>query len=196
MTRILRMVMSLAFVCGLSAQAARAQAPDTKAAPSGFKAEAIRSLEDAEKKIIALAEAMPAEKYSWHPEGARSVGEVYLHIALGNYFQAKMLGVQPPEGVTPASLGKISGKDEIVDAVKKSYAHVKQAIMNVSDLDKQTKLYGREGAMREAVLIIVSHNHEHLGQSIAYARMNGVVPPWTAEQQQRQSQQPAKKSGN
>ncbi len=194
MKRILTVALSFAFLCGLTAQAARAQAPDTKAAPSGFKAEAIRSLEDAETKIIALAEAMPAEKYSWKPEGARSVGEVYLHIAMGNYFQTAMLGVPLPQGVTRESLGKISGKGEIVDALKKSYAHVHAAILGVSDLDKQTKLYGREGAMREAVLIIVSHNHEHLGQAIAYARMNGVVPPWTAEQQKRQSQ-PAKKSG-
>ncbi len=194
MRRILTVALSFAFLCGLTAQAARAQAPDTKAAPSGFKAEAIRSLEDAEKKIIALAEAMPAEKYSWKPEGARSVGEVYMHIAMGNYFQAKMLGVPLPDGVTSDSLGKITGKGEIVDALKKSYTHVHAAILGVSDLDKQTKLYGREGAMREAVLIIVSHNHEHLGQCIAYARMNGVVPPWTAERQK--SQQPAKKSGS
>jgi uncharacterized damage-inducible protein DinB len=192
MKRSLTVMISLAFLSGLSVQAA--QAPDAKAAPSGFKAEAIRSLEDAEKKIIALAEAMPEGKYSWKPEGARSVGEVYMHIAMGNYFQATMLGVPVPQGVTRESLEKISAKGEIVDALKKSYAHVHAAILGVSDLDKQTKLYGREGAMREAVLIIVAHNHEHLGQCIAYARMNGVVPPWTAERQK--SQQPAKKSGS
>lgn len=194
MKRILTVMISLAFLCGLTAQAVRAQAPPGKPDPSGFKAEAIRSLEDAEKKIVALAEAMPAEKYSWKPEGARSVGEVFTHVAMGNYYLPKMLGAPVPEGVTQDSLSKLTDKAQIVDAVKKSYAHVKQAMLDVSDLDKMTKIFGREGTMREAIIIMVSHNHEHLGQCIAYARMNGVVPPWTAERQK--SQQPAKKSGS
>ena len=171
----------------------KAEKPDTKeievkamaTASSAVRGEIVRQIEDAEKKLLALAEAMPAEKFAWRPaEGVRSVGEVFGHVSGGNYFLPTLWGGKIPEGVDPRGFEKAGGdKAKTVDALKKSFANVKQAIAATpnADLDKTAKLFGREGTVREAILIVATHAHEHLGQAIAYARMNGVAPPWSAQ---------------
>jgi uncharacterized damage-inducible protein DinB len=152
------------------------------AAGSGVKADALRSLDDAEKKLVALAEAMPVDKYTWHPEGARSVGEVFNHVAGANYFIPTLLGVKMPAGVDPRTFDKSAGdKAKTIETLKASFDHVKAAINGVpeADLGKSVKIFDHDGTYREVLFILVSHAHEHLGQSIAYARVNGVVPPWS-----------------
>ena len=156
----------------------QAQAP---AAATGVKAELIRAIESAEGHAIALAEKFPQEKYGWHPEGARTTGEVFMHIAAGNYSYANLLGVPRPEGMTGAALAKITDKAQIIDILKKSFAQVKGAIEN-ADVEKPVKLYGRDTVAREVMIAAVAHCHEHVGQLIAYARVNGIVPPWSEEQ--------------
>ena len=167
-----------ALVVGLAAPAARAQA-QTPPAPSTVKAEAIRAIEAAENHLVALAEKFPQEKYAWHPEGARSTSEVFMHIAAGNYAYAKLMGTPQPEGTTSAVLTKITDKAKVVETLKASFAHVKAAIQNVPDVDKAIKVYGHDGSVREAMIVAATHCHEHLGQLIAYARVNGIVPPWS-----------------
>ncbi|HEX4959605.1 MAG TPA: DinB family protein [Thermoanaerobaculia bacterium] len=153
------------------------------AAAGGVKADFLRSLGDAQKKLLALAEAMPADKYGWRPgEGVRSVGEVFAHVAGANYFIPTLWGTKMPDGVDPRGFEKAGGdKAKTIDTLKKSFDHATQAIQNLPDADlgKAVKIFDHEGTYREAVLIIVSHAHEHLGQSIAYARSNNVVPPWS-----------------
>jgi uncharacterized damage-inducible protein DinB len=165
---------------GLAAQPARVQA-QTPPAPAPVKAEVIRSIEAAENHLVALAGKFPQEKYGWHPEGARSTSEVFMHIAAGNYAYAKVLGTLPPEGTTSAVLLKITDKAKVVETLKNSFAHLKTAIQNVPEVDKAIKLYGRDATMREAMIVAATHCHEHLGQLIAYARVNGIVPPWSEE---------------
>jgi uncharacterized damage-inducible protein DinB len=155
---------------------------DARPGGSGIKADMVRSVDDAQKKLVALAEAMPADKYTWHPEGARTVGEVFAHVASANYFFPTFWGVKPPAGVEPRGFDKEAGdKAKTLDHLKKSFDHAKQAIESMPDADlgKKVKIFDRDGTYGEAVLIVVSHAHEHLGQSIAYARSNGVVPPWS-----------------
>ena len=179
-------VVALALPLAAHGQAATAAKP---AAPAtGLRAELLTSLDDAAKKVVELAEAMPPEKLAWRPgEGVRSTSEVFMHIAGGNYFLPTFIGVQAPAGLT-RDMEKETDKAKILDALRKSYEHARQAINGVPDaeLDKKIKLFGREATQREALLLMVNHSHEHLGQAIAYARMNGVVPPWTAERQARQ----------
>ena len=157
--------------------------PAAVATTGGSKAEIVRSLDDAQKKLMALAEAMPAEKYTWRPgEGVRSVGEVFAHVAGGNYFIPTLWGAKPPAGVDPRGFDKEAGdKAKTIDTLKKSFDAVKQAIAAVPDaeLGKTVKIFDHDGTVREVILIIATHAHEHLGQSIAYARTNGVVPPWS-----------------
>jgi uncharacterized damage-inducible protein DinB len=154
------------------------------AVEKGVRAEIERSIGDAQQKLLALAEAMPADKYGWRPgAGVRSVGEVYMHVASANYFLPTLWGGKMPEGVDVRGLEKLGGdKAKSVEALKKSFEHVRAAMAAVpaADLDKAVKLFDHQGTVREAFLIVASHAHEHLGQSIAYARMNSVTPPWSA----------------
>ena len=168
-------------------KAVEKKAESKPAHASSVKADIVRSLDDAQQKLVDLAEAMPAEKYTWRPgEGVRSVGEVFAHVAGGNYFLPTLWGAKPPAGVNPRGFEKEGGdKAKTIDNLKKSFDSVKQAIAAVpdSDLDRTVKVFDHDGTVREVLLIVATHAHEHLGQAIAYARSNGVVPPWSRQGQ-------------
>ena len=154
----------------------------------GFRLEFLRGYDDLEKKFLSLAEAFPDEKYTWRPmDGVRSVGEILGHVAGGNYGYGVWLGVQPPAGVDRQGLEKMTDKSKLIEAIKNSFDHYRQAVLKIpdEDLEKAVKMLNRQGTIREALLFVAAHQPEHLGQLIAYARMNGVVPPWTAERQQQ-----------
>ena len=147
-------------------------------------------LEDAAKKIIALAEAVPEDKYSWRPgEGVRSVSEVFMHIAGANYLLPTFIGVKADgfEGrqgfQKMQQMEKITGKTKIVEQLKKSFDHARHAIRSTKDseLDKSVDFFGNKTTYRGLLNILASHCHEHLGQSIAYARINKIVPPWSRQ---------------
>lgn len=157
-----------------------------QAPKSGFRAEMLGQLDDVEKKIEDLADAVPAEKYSWRPgEGVRSVSEVYVHIAGSNYFFMTFLGVKPPMKMDASLEKTVTDKAEVVKLLRPSFDHVRQTILGLSDkdLEKTTEMFGSTVTYRNALITEISHLHEHLGQSIAYARVNDVVPPWTAAEQ-------------
>ena len=167
------------------------------ASGSNARTEALALFDDAANKIIRLAEAIPAEKYTWRPgEGVRSVSEVLLHVSAGNFNIPRRIGTPPPEGFTPQGFEKsTTDKAKIIETVKNSVEHVRKAYNNVSDADLEKTapwFGGRQATYREIMFFLAGHTHEHLGQLIAYARMNGVTPPWNEEHQQRQ-QQPAKR---
>jgi uncharacterized damage-inducible protein DinB len=199
MKRIALHLLSLALLLALTPRPAPAQAtaPGAPAAPtSGLRAEFLFNISGVERELVSLAEKMPAEKYSWRPgEGVRSVSEVYMHIAGGQFLYASVLGVPIPTGFDQNFEKVYTDKAKVVEWLKLSFANVKQAAINLSDadLDQTVKIFGREGTKRSVLLRSMSHGHEHLGQSIAYARMNHVTPPWTEEAQQRQQQAPPKK---
>jgi uncharacterized damage-inducible protein DinB len=173
-----------------------AVAPSTVA--TGSKAEFLEEIAYYEQRYVRLAESVPADKYAWRPaEGVRSIGEVYTHIVAANYGVARSLGTQPPAGLDFKSIAAMStDKAKTVEALKDSFAHFRQAIQALSDADadKPQKMFGRQTTLRGSFIMITGHFGEHLGQSIAYARMNGVVPPWTEEQQQQQKQAEKPKS--
>ncbi len=160
---------------------------------SGFRAEYIAQVDFVGKRLLDLANAVPQEKYSWRPApGVRSVSEVYVHVAGGDYLIPSMMGAKIPEGISRDMEKTITEKAKVVDTLKKSLEHVKTVAANMSDsdLDKKVKAFGgREMSQRELMLVLLNHMHEHLGQSIAYARMNGVTPPWSES-----GEPPAKKS--
>ena len=154
----------------------------------GVRGSILFQIDQAREKLIALANAIPTEKYGWRPgEGVRSPGEVFNHVASANFFLPTFWGAKVPAGVNPQTLEKeMSGdKAKTIDALTRSFDNVREAILAVpdSDLDRKVKLFGQEATVRDAMMVLVSHAHEHLGQSIAYARSNGVVPPWSAKGQ-------------
>jgi uncharacterized damage-inducible protein DinB len=175
----------------------KAPAITSTAPTSGFRAEFLEGIAYYEQRYTRLAEAMPAEKYAWRPgEGVRSVGEVFTHIIGANYGVARALGTAPPRGFDFKALGALSNdKPKTVQALKDSFAHLRNATLalNDGDADKPQKMFGRQSTLRGSFAMIIGHFGEHLGQSIAYARVNAVVPPWTEEAQQQQQQKPADK---
>jgi uncharacterized damage-inducible protein DinB len=138
----------------------------------------------AQEDVLDLAEAMPAEKYTFRPaEGVRTAGEVYMHIAEGNFTVSHLWGKLPPAGVDPKSFEKdATNKEKVLATLKASYAFLRDQIKALSeeDMNRIIQVYDHPGTIREALLFVSNHNQAHLGQSIAYARAAGVVPPWTA----------------
>ena len=136
-------------------------------------------------KLVALAKAMPEEKYTWSPmEGVASVARVYMHIARYNYFYPEIaLDVASPMGAAEYDSWEehVTDKDKVVAILTESMEHVRRVAghMSAMDLSEQTRLYGRDVGQWAVLLQLVAHMNEHLGQSIAYARTNHVVPPWS-----------------
>ncbi len=149
--------------------------------PVGFRAEFLAQLDDVQKKAVSLANAVPEEKYAWRPtEGVRSVGEVFVHIASANYGIPVFLGMKPPAGLDRDAETKITSKDKVVELLTESFENVRKTALSIpdADLDKTVKFFGGKMATKRAVLLLMAtHMHEHLGQAIAYARMNNVIPP-------------------
>lgn len=153
------------------------------AAADDYRDEALARLSTLEEKIVGLAEAVPAENYTWRPmDGVRSVSEVYLHVAAANYGIPRTFGTPPPDGFSFGGYDKqTTKKAEILPKLKDSFAHIRSAVekLTAGDEEKTVKLFGQDMTMRAAVWRTLEHLSEHLGQSIAYARANKVVPPWS-----------------
>jgi uncharacterized damage-inducible protein DinB len=152
--------------------------------PTGFRQEFLGQFNSSMSKFIALAEAMPAEKYAWSPgAGVMTVAKVYAHVAHYNYrYPSQDMSVALPAGVKLDTLEAVAAKAHVVALLRQSGEFVRKAVREMPDdqLAAQTRHYGRD-VQRWAVLFqLLAHMNEHLGQSIAYARMNGVVPPWSS----------------
>jgi len=105
------------------------------------------------------------------------------------------IGIQAPVGFDFATYEKsMTKKSDIVKSLKDSFAHMEGALkaMSDADMDKPAEFFGMKTTKRGAFLLLLSHAHEHLGQSIAYARSNKVTPPWTAKQQAAETKAPTK----
>ena len=180
-------LVTLALAAALFASGA-ASAQDTAAGAGapGVKGDILFWIQDAEGKLLQLAEAMPEKTYEWRPDkGVRSVGEVYMHVAAANYGVPSFIGVKPPEGFNFGTYEKsLTKKADIVAALRSSFAHMEASLtaMSDADLEKPAEFFGMKTTTRGAYFLLLSHAHEHLGQSIAYARSNKVTPPWTAQQ--------------
>jgi len=137
-----------------------------------------------EEQIIGLAEAFSEDQYDWSPgEGVRSVGEALMHVAQANYFFLTKLGFDPPEGLDMMNLGSVTGKDNILEEVKNSFAYAKELIPQVESdqLSETVEFPFGEFSKMSTLLILMEHSGEHKGQLIAYARSNGIVPPWSEQ---------------
>jgi uncharacterized damage-inducible protein DinB len=137
------------------------------------------------QQLIALAEAIPAEKYSWRPApGVRSVSEVFMHIALANFYLLSVTGPKMPADMTSENLEKtVTKKADVIDWLKRSLAAVKtaRAQLKPGDLERKVKIEGKTVTVDGMYLRIIIHDNEHMGQLVAYARMNGIVPPWSKQ---------------
>jgi uncharacterized damage-inducible protein DinB len=184
--RIMRPVSVLAslpaLVLALSLSPVPCEAQGTPA-PPGSREELLKQFNTSASKFERLAAAMPADKFSWSPgPGVMSVAEVYAHVANYNYaYPSQNMGVAAPRGIRLDTLERMKDKAQIVALLKSSAEYVRQGVkqMPEAQLGQSTQLYGDTVPQWAVLLQLVAHMNEHLGQSIAYARMNGVVPPWS-----------------
>jgi len=134
------------------------------------------------QQLIALAEATPADKFAWRPApGVRSTSEVYMHIALANFYLLSVTGPKMPADMKLDMEKTVTSKEDVIRWLKRSLEAVKtaRAAVTSSDLQRKVKIADREATVDGMYLRIIIHDNEHMGQLIAYARMTGVVPPWS-----------------
>ncbi len=175
--------------CGFALLATVASVTTVQAQHS-LMADLMSDVAEVEEKLLGLANAMPADKYDWRPgEGVRSVGEVFQHVAADNYLlAAPFLDVPAWTEMDASDYGTVQAferrdipRAQIIDELTQSFAHLKNAMEMMTDarLRESVSLFGRTWTAQSLWVLTVTHIHEHLGQSIAYARTNGVVPPWS-----------------
>lgn len=159
---------------------------DNKTSPpkiKGFQAETIGLITFAQSRYIALAKAVPQEKYSYRPgKGVRSFGEILTHMIGANYGLPGVVGVKPPtDAPKNADIGKLTDKKQIIEHLNKSFEHTKNAVkgMSKADLEKDVKFFGSDTTYRGVVSFMNAHTNQHLGNLVTYARVNGIVPPWS-----------------
>ncbi len=156
---------------------------------TGYRSEVLAEVMVQEDKFTRLAEAIPADKYTWRPApDVRSFSEVFLHVSAANFNLYKLVGTPPPTGFDLKGLEKsTTDKAKVIATLKDSFAHAKKAItaMPDADLEKSLDWFGGKNTQRGILLFIVRHAAEHLGQSIAYARVVGIIPPWTEDTQRK-----------
>jgi uncharacterized damage-inducible protein DinB len=166
------------------------------AGPAGAQTSTVMSdlvgdVGEVREKLVGLARAMPEGTYDWRPgEGVRSVAEVFKHVAADNYLIPEIVGIEAPEGTGIDASNYQSAvsfearsltKDQVVAELDASFAHLTKAMGEAAkgDLSREVMLFGSKSTAQQVWILVTTHVHEHLGQAIAYARSNGVVPPWS-----------------
>jgi len=177
----------LVLLLSLFASVAAAQTQSAPAYPPGIRGDFLRQLDEVEKKMVDLAQAIPAEKFAWRPgDGVRSISEVYVHVAIGNFLMPQFIGIQPPPGIGPELEQSVTEKAKIVPLLQQSFQHVRKAVQSLPDsrLTASASFFGEQTNVGDVLFRMANHQHEHLGQMIAYARVNSIVPPWSATTKQ------------
>ena len=148
-------------------------------------------VEEVERKMLGLARAIPEDKYSWRPAaGVRSIGDVLLHVAADNYLIPAALGfpadastgIKGDDYKTALAFEKRAmNKAATIAELEKSFAHLKKTLSDTPDarLNQAVSMFGMNLTGQKAWILATTHLHEHLGQMIAYARSNGIAPPWS-----------------
>ena len=169
-----------------TASPARAQDVVSKDAAAAVKASFLADIDAMRVKFVGLAEAFPQDKYTWRPmDGVRSVSEVLMLAAMEGYsFIPNSFGGKPADlgsKEEAAKLRTLSDKAAVIDHLNKGFAYAKSALEGIdpATLTGKRKLFGRDLSVVDTALFVGGDLHEHLGQLIAYARTNHIVPPWS-----------------
>lgn len=172
---------ALAVALLLVSPVAFAEHHEAETAPGSFRAGILKDVNNMEKKIMGLAEAIPAGSYGWGPAPeVRSTAASFVHMAQANHQILQALGVEAPEGLADME-ANVTEKADVQAALTASFAAVTEAVKGLSDddLDTMVPFFGSEWSKRHILMLVSGHCHEHLGQAIVYARSMGVVPPWS-----------------
>lgn len=187
MRAFVRLAVPVAVLTAVLATAARAQHGSHGSLTADLRAD----IEQVEKKMLDLARAIPEEKYGWRPgAGVRSIGEVVLHVTADNYLIPAALGTpaDPATGIKGDDYNtalayekRTMNKAAAIAEMEKSFAHLKKALSDTpaERLGQSVSMFGTSLSNQQAWILATTHVHEHLGQMIAYARSNGIKPPWS-----------------
>ena len=137
------------------------------------------------QQLVDLAEATPQDKFSWRPApGVRSTSEVYMHIALANFYLLSVTGPKMPADLKLEMEKSVTSKADVIDWLKRSLDAVKEAhgTVTAKDLERKVHIADRDATVDGMYLRIIVHANEHMGQLVAYARMTGVTPPWSKKE--------------
>jgi uncharacterized damage-inducible protein DinB len=188
----LGLLMLIAGQTAAAAQQAAAPSADKTAPSYDMKAQAALDLQQLQQKFTALAGAIPQEKYTWRPaEGVRSISELLLHVAAAGFNFPVARGTAPFPGFDAKDFEKsTTDKAKVVDWLNKSFTYAIASVQSMSNADfaKLLPKLGPDANQGDVIYLMVTHAHEHLGQAIANARANGIVPPWTAAAQKKNPQ--------
>jgi len=184
--RTLAMLSLASLVCLATAAPVRAQDVINKEGAALVKASFLNDLDTLRGKFLGLAEAFPQDKYTWRPmDGVRSVSEVLMLAAFEGYnFIPSTFGAKGADLGTreeAAKLRTLTDKAQVIEHLNKGFAHAKSEMqaLDAATLTGTRKVMGRDLSVADGALLIGGDLHEHLGQLIAYARMNHIVPPWS-----------------
>jgi uncharacterized damage-inducible protein DinB len=133
-------------------------------------------------QLVALAEATPEDKFAWRPaKGVRSTSEVYMHVVIANFGLLSVTGPRMPDDLKEGMEKTVTSRAEVIKWLKRSLEAVRAAHASEKPADLQRKVHiaDRDATVDGMYLRIIIHANEHMGQLIAYARMTGVVPPWS-----------------
>ena len=148
----------------------------------GFRGEFLWELEIVERQTLALAEAIPSDHYDWRPDPkARSVSEVLVHVATGNFLLLDVAGRPASEAGRNGELEHgLRQKTPIIDLLRRSFETARAVIAEASEaeLNRSLHFFGEETTIRRVFLRLLAHTHEHMGQMIGYARGMGLNVPW------------------
>jgi len=176
---------------GMGGSLSGQDAASTDKTPPSYdmKPQSLLDLEQVQKKLVALADALPDGKMTWRPSAdSRSFAEVFLHSAGERYFILGLGGATPPASYNGKTFEKsTTDKAKIIAELNSSWDFTKKTIgdMTNADFAKPVPKLGPQANAGDPVYLLVADAHEHLGQLIAYARVNGIVPPWTAAAQKQ-----------
>ncbi|HJZ98359.1 MAG TPA: DinB family protein [Candidatus Solibacter sp.] len=151
-------------------------------------AELLLAFEGAQNQVLQLARVVPEEKYGWRPApGVRSFKEVFLHIVNGDsllqHISEGLVGEKLSSEIEANAKAESDAltKDQVIAKLTESFAAVRKAMEDATagSLSREAQFFGRTTTARGIYTVIDTHIAEHLGQLIAYCRMNGIVPPWS-----------------
>jgi uncharacterized damage-inducible protein DinB len=189
------LVILSAVTIGAWAQNSAPTGADSTSPSYDMKAQSLLDLQVVQKKFADLANVVPADKFTWRPSAdSRSFAEVFLHVAGERYQILALMGAQPPAGFDAKTFEKsTTDKARILDELNRTWDFTQKTINGMSNADfaKLLPKLGPQANAGDVVYILVADAHEHLGQVVAYARENGIVPPWTAEAQKKAAEKKA-----
>jgi hypothetical protein len=189
LSRLGALLVMLLAACRAQEAAPPAESATATGAAGSLVADLLADLGTVETKLVDLAGAIPENIYNWRPDTVRTVRRVLLHVAADNYVLPAMIGFTPDPATGLTSDYKTGvafemrnvPKDSVIADLKRSFAFVKQSLQSstAASLTAPVSMFGQQFTGQSAWILTVTHLHEHLGQLIAYARSNGIKPPWS-----------------